>query len=83
MEQTFQILCLNWNEVISKNELESIMRGIAMPEIVWWLIINEVDMNHDREVINNLSRNFKFYLFEQIHFGNIILIILSIKYILI
>ena len=36
-------------------------------------------MNHDEEVINNQSHNFKFYLFEQIHFGNIILIILSIK----
>ena len=50
-----------------------------MPEIVWWFIINEVDMNHYEEVINNQSHNFKFYLFEQIYFGNIILIILCIK----
>ena len=52
MEQAFKMLDLDGNGVISRNELESIMGGTAIPEIVWRFIINEVDMNHDGEVIN-------------------------------
>ena len=51
MEQAFKLLDLDGNGVISRNELESIMGGTAIPEIVWRFIINEVDMNHDGEVI--------------------------------
>ena len=51
MEQAFKMLDLDGNGVISRNELKSIMGWTAIPEIVWRFIINEVDMNHDGEVI--------------------------------
>lgn len=36
--------------MISRNELEAVMGGTSIPEIVWRFIINEVDTNHDGEV---------------------------------
>eukprot|EP00828_Plagiopyla_frontata_P046331 TRINITY_DN8193_c0_g1_i2.p2 TRINITY_DN8193_c0_g1~~TRINITY_DN8193_c0_g1_i2.p2 ORF type:complete len:188 (+),score=35.50 TRINITY_DN8193_c0_g1_i2:536-1099(+) len=50
IEQAFKILDIDGNGVISRYELEQIMGGTQIPEIVWRYIINEIDVNQDGEI---------------------------------